>query len=112
MGDGQRDQRGERSKKLTATDEVWHELVLHGIGGRTIAEAKTRISDHELRAWIAYRQLRGSLNTVRAIEYGAALVAFATNRASGGTAVLEDFLVERPPVDDSAELEKAMREWK
>lgn len=86
--------------------------MLHGIGGRTIAEAKARISDHELRAWIAYRQLRGSFNTVRAVEHGAALVAFATNRASGGTAAIDDFLVQRSAVDDSAELEKAMREWR
>jgi len=91
---------------------VWHELVLHGIGGRTIAEAKARLSDHELRAWIAYRRLHGSLNPVRAIEHAAAVVSVAVNRSVGGTVPFDDFLVQRTPVDDAAELEKAMQEWR
>ena len=36
--------RGERPGKdeeLTELDEIWHELVLSGIGGSTIAQAKT-----------------------------------------------------------------------
>lgn len=91
---------------------MWHELVLHGIGGRTIAEAKARLSDHELRAWITYRRLRGSLNPVRATEHAAAVVAFSINRSNGGNVPFEDFLVQRTPVDDAAELEKAMQEWR
>lgn len=42
------------TKKLTPADEVWHELVLNGIGGCTIREAKERIDYDEYRAWVAY----------------------------------------------------------
>ena len=41
-------------EKLTPADEVWHELVLNGIGGCTIREAKERIDYDEYRAWVAY----------------------------------------------------------
>ena len=35
---------------------MWHELVLCGIGGRTIAEAQQRLSYTEFFAWVRYRR--------------------------------------------------------
>lgn len=46
-----------------------------GIGGRTIAEAKSRISYPEFLQWVTYRRRRGSLNPGMRTEHGAAMVA-------------------------------------
>ena len=43
-------------------EEIWAELVLNGIGGRTIAEAKRTISHREFIFWKQYRAIRGGFN--------------------------------------------------
>lgn len=40
----------------------WHELVSCGIGGRTVAEAKCRMSYAEFLNWCEYRNRQGSLH--------------------------------------------------
>ena len=55
---------------LSEEEEGWCELVINGIGGRTIAEAKRRITRQEFLTWRAYRQKRGSLFIGRRIEQG------------------------------------------
>ncbi|WP_122559706.1 phage tail assembly protein T [Pseudomonas viridiflava] len=86
-----------------------HELVLNGIGGSTIAEAKANITYSEVLAWSGYRDKHGSLNPMRRFEFSSALIALQVNRANGGEADLYDFMpnVERPAIT----LEQAMREW-
>nr|WP_080995474.1 hypothetical protein [Thiopseudomonas alkaliphila] len=54
---------------------MWHELVLNGVGGNTIAEAKSRISYPEFLAWLAYRDKRGSLNIGRRVEQAVGLLS-------------------------------------
>ncbi|MBN3471302.1 hypothetical protein G0D98_23050 [Pseudomonas savastanoi pv. phaseolicola] len=86
-----------------------HELVLNGIGGSTIAEAKANITYSEVLAWSAYRDKHGSLNPMRRIELSGAMIALQVNRANGGEADLYDFMphAERPAIT----LEQAMKEW-
>src|SRR5690625_65472 len=55
--DGQR-----RGKNLAPEDELWHELVLSGVGGRTVAEAKERLSFVEFMSWQRYIRSPGTLN--------------------------------------------------
>ncbi|WP_441360252.1 phage tail assembly protein T [Acinetobacter harbinensis] len=55
---------------LSEDEEGWCELVINGIGGRTIAEAKRRITRQEFLTWRAFRQKRGSLFLGRRIEQG------------------------------------------
>ena len=50
--------------------EFWCELVINGIGGRTIEEAKQKISHEEFKIWWAYRKKYGSLFFGRRIEQG------------------------------------------
>lgn len=74
--------------------------MLHGVGGRTIAEAKERLSYDEFLAWIAYVKKRGSLNVGMRIEAGAALVTYAVARTSGDkTAEIRKFM---PHADEPA----------
>ncbi|PCQ44887.1 phage tail protein, partial [Citrobacter freundii] len=54
---------------------MWCELVLNGIGGRTISEAQERLSFLEFQQWIQYRQKYGSLNPMMRTEWGAALIS-------------------------------------
>lgn len=86
-----------------------HELVLNGIGGSTIAEAKASISFAEVLAWSAYRDKHGSLNPMKRQEEMCAIVALQVNRLRGGEADLIDFMpnAERPPIS----LEQAMETW-
>ncbi|MDD0974980.1 phage tail assembly protein T [Pseudomonas fontis] len=88
---------------------MWHELVLNGVGGTSIAEAKATLSYAEVLAWVAYRDKHGSLNPVRRQELAAAIIALQVNRGAGGKAELIDFMphAEQP----GASLEQAMSEW-
>ncbi|WP_218646841.1 hypothetical protein [Acinetobacter sp. SwsAc6] len=45
-------------------------MVLSGIGGCTIAEAKSNITNAEVSQWVAFRNKRGSLFIGRRIEQG------------------------------------------
>ena len=60
---------------MTDIDEIWHELVLCGIGGKTIEEAQNNISYEEFTSWIAYRNRRGSLHVGMRVENSMALIA-------------------------------------
>ncbi|MNE63112.1 hypothetical protein D3C76_103640 [compost metagenome] len=84
-------------------------MVLSGIGGTTIAEAKATLSYAEVLAWVAYRDKYGSLNLGRRIELTGALIALQVNRGSGGKADLYDFMPHH--VRPGTDLEQAMREW-
>jgi len=55
--------------------------VLNGIGGRTIAEAKERMSHVEFLDWIAYRNKHGSLNLAKHVEWGNGLIAMKLHNA-------------------------------
>lgn len=52
--------------------------MLAGIGGRTIAEAKQRMSWAEFQAWCAYRNKHGPLSAQQRIEDVGAFLAQAT----------------------------------
>ena len=45
-------------------------MVLNGIGGCTIAEAKSNMTNAEVLQWVAFRNKRGSFFTGRRIEQG------------------------------------------
>lgn len=74
---------------------MWHELVLCGVGGRTIAEAQDRLSYSEFLRWAKYRAKRGSLNVGMRVERGAAqlsaLYANARRRQGAEAYKLTDF---------------------
>nr|WP_312623103.1 hypothetical protein [Pseudomonas juntendi] len=88
---------------------MWHELVLNGVGGNSIAEAKATLSYAEVLAWVAYRDKHGSLNLAGRVELSSALIALQVNRGAGGSADLQAFMPHhlRPGTD----LERAMAEW-
>lgn len=90
---------------------IWHELVLNGIGGRTVAEAQANMSYVEFIRWCLYRRKTGSLNIGMRVEHGAALQASLFANAYGKKAYkLYDFAphIEEPSID----LEWAMENWK
>ncbi|MBN4833100.1 phage tail protein [Enterobacter hormaechei] len=99
---------------------MWCELVLNGIGGRTIAEAKERLSFREFQQWVQYRQKYGNLNPMMRTEWGAALVSSVlanVNRSKNTPAFsIADFAphiaaVEREAANEPIKLEDAMRTW-
>ena len=90
---------------------MWHELVLCGIGGRTIAEAQQRLSYTEFFAWVRYRRKRGSLHLGMRVERGAALLAtlYANAHSKNGGHRLHDFMPheDEPPLS----LDQALSTW-
>jgi hypothetical protein len=74
--------------------------VLNGIGGRTIAEAKERMSYAEAQDWAEYIERRGSINLGKRMEYGFALVGMLISRATGGKATMKDFMPHSNAVSD------------
>lgn len=69
--------------------------MLNGIGGRTVEEAKERMTDHEFGMWCKYIRKRGTLNLGTRLELGVALLATAVKTSAGQKAKLEDFLPKR-----------------
>lgn len=84
--------------------------MLNGVGGRTIAEAKERMTYQEALAWGRYIGRYGSLHTGRRLEAGSALVALQTHRLGGGVAELLDFMPHEQRLGLS--LERAMNQWR
>ena len=80
--------------------------MLAGVGGRTVAEAKERLSYDEVQAWSAYMERRGSLHVGMRLEYGFALLASIVNNALGGHATMRDFM---PHIEQPNSLEEVMR---
>lgn len=66
--------------------------MLNGIGGRTLAEAKEKLTYEEFLTWCAYIKKHGSLNVGRRLEYGFGMVAMMINRACGGNKEMSDFM--------------------
>jgi hypothetical protein len=85
---------------------------MHGIGGRTIAEAKERLSYPEFLTWLKYRRKRGSLHIGMRVEYGSALLAMLYTNAHSkhGGHQLHEFA----PYHDEPQLslEQAMETWR
>ncbi|MGE8411926.1 MAG: hypothetical protein ACN6QY_06115 [Pseudomonas sp.] len=84
--------------------------MLNGVGGRTIAEAKERMTYQEALAWGRYIDRYGSLHTGRRLEAGSALVALQTHRLGGGVAELLDFMPHEQRLGLSPE--RAMNQWR
>ncbi len=87
--------------------------MLNGIGGRTIAEAKARLSIAEFREWQRYRQKYGCLNPMLRTEWSAGLLASVMANMWRGSQTppfrLTDFT---PHIDESpVSLKEAMKTW-
>jgi len=83
--------------------------VLNGIGGRTISEAKERLSYAEARDWAQYIQRHGSLHGGRRLEASIAMLALQANHQAGGSAELIDFMPHERR--QGVSLESAMQQW-
>lgn len=72
-------------------------MVLCGVGGRTIAEAKRNISYEEWLIWRAYIKKHGlpALGS-EATERAFALLTWRVDRAAGGKSELKDWLPKQP----------------
>ena len=67
-------------------------MVLAGVGGRTIEEAKNRMTYVEYLQWLKYRRRRGSLFMGNRLESGFALIAWMIHRALGGKKEMDFFM--------------------
>ena len=68
---------------------MWHELVLHGIGGNTVEEAKEKLSYQEAQNWFIYMKQHGGISHTDRLL---ATIATQINRLTGGEADIGDFL--------------------
>lgn len=75
-----------------------------GIGGRTIAEARQRISYTEALTWQAYIRKRGTLHVGRRVEVGTAAIAHLLGLVNGRTISMEA-LAPHEQWDDTPEPE-------
>lgn len=90
---------------------MWHELVLNGIGGNTIAEAVQNMSYVEFCQWCRYRRQFGSMNVGMRVEHGAAMNAslFASANSKRSYKIF-DFAphINEPKI----EMDWAMENWR
>lgn len=80
--------------------------MLNGIGGRTVAEAKRRISHVEFRSWLAYLRKHGSLHTGHRIDLGVARLCsvLGTQGKMPPTDFMPEYEQEDASIDDIAKL--------
>lgn len=78
--------------------------MLHGIGGRTIEEAKETLTHDEFVAWCEYIARRGTLNLGTRMEHGFALVAHVLTAVNGQKTRIEDFLPKRKQDEPEASI--------
>ncbi|PKH20234.1 phage tail protein [Enterobacterales bacterium CwR94] len=93
---------------------MWCELVLNGIGGRTVAEAKERLSLSEFQMWVEYRNKCGSFNEGMRTEWGAALVSSMIGNVNRDPEKSEPFSIAdfAPHIEKPAiSLKDAMSQW-
>ena len=82
--------------------------MLAGVGGRSVAEAKERLSFDEALAWQEYMHKRGSLHVGMRLEYGFALIARIINHALGGHATMRDYMPHSDQPDSLMEIMKVL----
>jgi DNA-binding transcriptional regulator LsrR (DeoR family) len=85
--------------------------VLNGIGGRTVEEAKQRITPAEFSQWVAFINQFGSINPNRRMELGFAMIAQQINNALGGQKTMADFMPHHKPEHSALTFEQAMEMW-
>lgn len=74
----------------------WHELVLAGVGGRTIAEAKARLTYNEAQSWFLYMQERGTFSLGQRIDEMSATLGYMLAAVNGvKNKSVEDYLPDR-----------------
>lgn len=83
--------------------------MLNGVGGRTIEEAKERMSFVEAQQWSAYLARRGSLHMGTRLEWGFALIAAAINNAMGGQRSQAEFMPHLHADQEPASIADAMK---
>lgn len=81
--------------------------MLAGVGGRTIAEAKARVSYDEALKWFDYLERNGTVSLGARIERGFAMLATVINNAHGGKAKMKDFMIFTKQEDDEMTIESA-----
>jgi hypothetical protein len=86
-----------------------HELVLAGVGGRTVAEAKERLTYAEAVAWEAYRRKYGTLNVGLRLEIGFGQLLAAVANALGNKADPLDYMPHVPrPEPEPLSIDRVM----
>ena len=97
---------------MTEVEEFWHELVLCGIGGKTIDEAKRTLSYQEAQQWSRYRAKRGGLNFALRLEKQLSVFykLYTDVHTKNGGFKIYDFT----PFEDEPEitLKQAMEQWR
>jgi len=95
--------------------------VLNGVGGRTIEEAKERISTEEFGRWCAYREMCGGLNPATVMVPYIGRLTYLLQAVHGGKGRYEEFVPqyhlpgateEQANIDAAANLAQAMKEWR
>lgn len=74
---------------------MWHDLVLHGIGGATVEEAKGTMSHDEFMDWSLFIKRRGSLNLADRMDAGFAMLAHVICAMNGRKTKVSDFMPKR-----------------
>ncbi|WP_426248446.1 phage tail assembly protein T [Pseudomonas sp. TWR3-1-1] len=85
--------------------------MLNNIGGNSVAEAKERLTHHEVLGWIAYREKYGTLDRNRRLERHFAMLTHLTSRVAGGKAELKDYMIYSQQAVAVISLEQAVEAW-
>jgi len=86
------------------------ELVLRGVGGRTIEEAKRNVTYREFSLWRLYIDKHGlPALGVEATQSAIAMLTWRVDRAAGGTSEISDWMPgKRSGEADIADVAKLM----
>lgn len=74
---------------------MWHDLVLHGVGGSTVEEAKETLTHDEFVAWCSFMRKRGMVNLSDRMDAGFAMLAHVICAVNGRKTKVSDFMPKR-----------------
>ncbi|WP_422652877.1 phage tail assembly protein T [Arsukibacterium sp. UBA3155] len=81
------------------------------MGGKTVAEAKERVSYQEYLSWLSFRRQHGPLAMQLRQERIAAAQMFQLSKLHGGKGQVDDFMIWTKPDEQEISLEQALEKW-
>lgn len=72
-----------------------YDLVLHGVGGSTVEEARATMTHDEFVGWCSYMRKRGTVDLAARMDAGFAMLAHVMCAVNGRKTKVSDFMPKR-----------------
>lgn len=82
-----------------------YDLVLHGVGGSTVEEARATLTHDEFVGWCSYMRKRGTVDLGARMDAGFAMLAHVICAVNGRKTKVSDFMPKRQEEQQEVSIE-------